>query len=146
VEQASADTHRRWFLRRLSGYGQGDGARLEALREKVARGLCFPHAQKAWAAIAALDLADIAKRLLADSHEGEMARDEIPRAIKLAFTPEGHERARELRTQMESDGLVVYGWGSHPGIIRKWHKGFLIVRILEQSSAVRNLSMLGRAE
>ena len=58
-----------------------DPSALAALRKEVARGTGFPKPDAAWTRMATLDVPGIVRRVLADSHEGEAARDRLPAAI-----------------------------------------------------------------
>ena len=89
-----------------------DPSALAALRKEVARTTGFPQPDAAWAEIAALDVPGIVRRVLADSHEGEAARDRLPAAIdRDRFDEARRARIRETALRMERDGLVAYGWG-----------------------------------
>lgn len=77
---------------------QGDPSRTLALRT--------------WSRLVKLDPKEIAVRLLADNHEGELARDTMPRTIVPDLSkPEDRKELLRERSRMEQDGEVAYGWG-----------------------------------
>lgn len=88
-------------------------AALADLRDEVAQGTGFPKPDAVWEKIAASDIAGIARRVLADTHEGEAARDRLPEAIdRKRFDHARRVAIMETVRRMERDGLVAYGWGA----------------------------------